>query len=142
MPGPTVTEAVVGTAATVAANRTGEPVSPVAVAVMVSTPVAPPAVSEAWASPPAPAADLAGATTVTPWSETHATVSPATPFPNWSLIFTTRGAANAEPVTAVWLLPLATASCVAAPGVPVAVNVTGDPVAPASVAVADWVPAV
>ncbi len=46
------------------------------------------------------------------------------------------------PMTACWALPLTSENAVAGPGVAVAVNVTGDPEAPLSVAVAVWVPAV
>ena len=46
------------------------------------------------------------------------------------------------PTVVVWLFPALTAICVAAPAVPVAVNVTGEPVSPADVAVRVLLPAV
>ena len=67
-------------------------------------------------------------------------MSPATPLPNWSLIFTTSGEPKAALVCALWALPLDTAICVAAPEVAVAVKPTGEPVAPLRVAVADCCP--
>src|SRR5260370_40957240 len=45
-------------------------------------------------------------------------------------------------MTACWASPLTRENAVAGPGVAVAVNVTGDPEAPLSVAVAVWGPAV
>ncbi len=138
MPEPTVTESVSDAVTTDAVNLIGEPVSPVAVAVIVSLPAVAPAVSNVCARPVAPDADLSEAGTVRPRTEAQVTVSPATPLPNWSLIFTTSGEPKAALVCALWALPLDTAICVAAPEVAVAENDTGEPVAPPSVAVALW----
>ncbi len=142
IPAPTVTAAVIGTVTAVAWNVTGEPVSPVLVAVMVLLPAVPPSVTVAWAVPVASVGPLAGVTIAEPEVTNHLTVTPDTPLPNWSLTFTWSGFARLELTAPVWLSPLTKVSRVAAPGVAVAVKVTGDPVAPLKVAVAVWVPAV
>jgi hypothetical protein len=79
-------------------------------------------------APPAPAAQL--------------TDTPTAGFPNESLTFTTRSEGNAVVPTADWASPETSAIDAAAPAVAVAVNVTGEPVSPAAVAVKVLVPAV
>ena len=142
IPGPTVTAALAGSVTAVAWNVTGEPVSPVLVAVMVLEPAVPPSVTVAWVVPVASVVPLAGVTIAEPEVTNQLTATPDTPLPNWSPTFTWSGFARLELTTPVWLSPLTKASCVAGPGVAVAVNLTGDPVAPLKVAVAVSAPAV
>ncbi len=71
------------------------------------------------------------------------TVTPATPTFETLVTFTTMGAPSAVLTVPVWLLPELTAMVVAADdAVPVALNVTGEPVSPATVAVAVCAPTV
>src|SRR5256884_2635781 len=69
------------------------------------------------------------------------TATPGTGLANWSRTITDGGVATAVPTVAAWLLPAFNAIWVAAPGAPVAVNVTGLPVRPVAVAVREFAPA-
>src|SRR5439155_15653493 len=62
-----------------------------------------------------------------PAATANVTATPATGFPFASLTITDGGALTALPAEAVWLVGLFAAMVVAAPAVPVAVNVTGLP---------------
>ena len=78
-----------------------------------------------------------------PWTNTatRLLLSAVSRFPYPSRIVTTGGVVNAAP-----LAPptgcVVTTNCIASPGVPVAVKVTGEPVSPATVAVSAFAPAV
>lgn len=135
---PTVTLAVVGMGAgvtAVALKVTGDPVSPSAVAVMMMGPAVPPAMTVTADSPDA-ALGTDGLETVAPVAA-QPTAVPATGFPCSSSTRACTGNANWVPVSAVWLSPAGTLERLAArPAAAVAVNVTGDPAAPVTVALA------
>src|SRR5207302_7223463 len=77
-----------------------------------------------------------------PGATANVTATPATALPNSSVTSTEGGIGTAVPAGTVWPLPSCTAIVVAAPAVPVAVNVTGLPVSDPDVAVSVFDPAV
>src|ERR1019366_7827178 len=130
-------------AAPVAVNVTGDPVSPVDVAVIVFVPAVVPSVQL-----PTVAIPLVFVVCVPlvmlppPEATTKVTLTPLTALPFASFTITLGSVATADPAVALWLFPAFTAIRAAAPTVPVAVNVTGDPVSPVDVAVKVFVAAV
>src|SRR5512143_2022806 len=127
----------------VAWKVTGEPERLPLVAVTVTGPGVAPRVRTDCAWPLAAVLLVVGLTDAVPPVTAHATDSPDTAFANWSVALTVSGEAEStafgEPV---WLSPLTRARNAAARAVAVAPNVTGEPAAPASVAVALCEPAV
>jgi hypothetical protein len=77
-----------------------------------------------------------------PLATAKVTLTPETGFPCESVTRTLGGVATTLPTVALWLLPALIAMVFAAPAVPVAVKVRGEPVSPALVAVKVFVPAV
>src|SRR5205085_280187 len=77
-----------------------------------------------------------------PGATANVTATPVTGFPFASLTITDGGALPAVPAVAAWLVGLFAAIVVAAPAVPVAVNVTGLPESDPDVAVKVFDPAV
>src|SRR5207247_1407413 len=130
--------------APVAVNVTGLPVSPLAVAVSEFGPAVGPRVHEVTAAIPLPlvVTGVVGFTVPPPEATANVMLTPATALPFTSRTITDGSTATGVPAVAVWLLPALIAICVAAPAVPVAVNVTGLPVSPLAVAVRVFGPAV
>src|SRR5690348_4610347 len=122
---------------------TGLPFTPGAVAVMVFAPAAVPSVHDVTAAIPfAPVVTgVVGATVPPPEATAKVTATPLTGLPFTSFTITDGAVATALPAVAVWLFPAFTAIWVAAPAVPVAVNVTGLPLSVPDVAVRVFVPA-
>src|SRR3989441_1150884 len=85
---------------------------------------------------------VVGATVPPPEVTANVTATPLTGLPLASCTITDGSTATAVPAVADWLFPALRAICVAAPVVPVAVNVTGLPVRPVDVAVRVFGPAV
>jgi hypothetical protein len=133
---PTVMLAVGGMgvgATAVALKVSGEPSSPSAVAVMIMGPAVPPAVTVTDEIPDS-ILGTAELDTLPPLAS-QPTVVPATPLPCSSVTNARTGNARAVPISAAWLSPSGTlARVAAAPAVAVAVKVTGEPLAPATVA--------
>src|SRR3989441_109784 len=77
-----------------------------------------------------------------PEATAKVTAPPLTGLPLASCTITDGSTGTAVPAVADWLFPALRAICVAAPVVPVAVNVTGLPVRPVDVAVSVFGPAV
>src|SRR5689334_14537443 len=92
--------------------------------------------------PVASVVSIALTTLPPPEATANVTIAPAAALLNWSRAITLGAVATFVLTVAVWALPALSASCVAAPAVPVAVNVTGLPVNPADVAVSVFDPAV
>jgi len=76
-----------------------------------------------------------------PLATANVTDVPGTALPYASLIDTTSGLASAVPTFAVWLLPDTIAIVAGAPGLPVAVNVIGEPVRPVALTLTLFGPA-
>ena len=135
---------VAAPAVPVAAKVIGLPVSPLAVAVRLFGPAVGPSVHDVTVAIPfAPVVTGAVGTTVPPPEATaNVTATAATGFPFPSFTMTEGGVATALPAVAVCPFPAFTAIELAAPAVPVAVNVTGLPVRDPAVAVRVLVPAV
>jgi hypothetical protein len=131
-------------AAPVAVNVIGLPVSPVAVAVSVFGPAVGPSVQDVTAAIPLVpvVTGVVGTTVPPPETTAKVTATPLTGLPFTSCTITEGSIGSAVPAVAVWLLPAFTAIELAAPAVPVAVNVTGLPVSPVAVAVSEFGPAV
>ena len=127
----------------VAVNVTGDPVRLPLVAVTVLDPTDVPRVQL-----PTVAIPLAFVVTDAPVTEpppdatANVTDTPETGLLLASFTITLGAVATAEPAVADWPLPPFTAICVAAPTVPVAVNVNGEPVSEPLVAVSVFEPAV
>src|SRR5205807_1659305 len=83
----------------------------------------------------------AGAELVAPPVPAQLTVTPLTGLAPTSLTRTLRGVTSVAPIVSVWALPAFKAIVVAPPLIAVAVNPTGEPASPGTVAVAVWVPA-
>ena len=130
-------------AVAVAVNVTGLPPSPDDVARSVSVLAAVPSVQEFTAAKPLALVVTGAAGSTVPLSPAVAnvTATPGTGLANWSRTITDGGVPTAVPTVAAWLLPAFNAIWVAAPGAPVAVNVTGLPVRPVAVAVSEFAPA-
>src|SRR5213596_4121905 len=128
----------------VAVNVTGLPVSVPEVAVSVFGPAVVPSVHEVTAAiPSAPVVTgVVGVTEPPPDATANVTATPATGFPFASCTITDGPTATAVPAVADWLFPPLSAIVLAAPVVPVAVNVTGLPVSVPEVAVSVFGPAV
>src|SRR5213596_3724582 len=116
----------------------------VPVAVNVFGPAVVPSVHEVTAAiPSAPVVTgVVGVTEPPPDATANVTATPATGFPFASCTITDGPTATAVPAVADWLFPPLSAIVLAAPAVPVAVNVTGLPVSVPEVAVSVFVPAV
>ena len=107
---------------------TGEPVRLSLAAVSVFDPAVVPSVQLPTAA--MPLAFVVADALVTeppPVATANVTETPETAFPFASFIITLGAVATAAPAAADWLLPPFTAICDAAPTVPAAVNVTGEP---------------
>src|SRR5439155_6001226 len=85
---------------------------------------------------------VVGLTVPPPEATPNVTATPPTGLPCVSRTITEGSTATAVPVVAAWPLPALMAIELAAPAVPVAVNVTGLPVSPLDVAVSVFGPAV
>src|SRR5213078_1596815 len=85
---------------------------------------------------------VVGLTVPPPDATANVTLTPATGFPFASRTITEGATGTAVPAGADWSLPALIAIVLAAPAVPVAVNVTGLPVSPVAVAVSEFGPAV
>src|SRR5207247_2185723 len=127
----------------VAVNVTGLPASPVAVAVSEFGPAVGPNVHDVTAAIPfAPVVTgVVGVTVPPPEATTNVTLTPATGLPFASRTITEGGVGTVVPAVADWLFPALSAIELAAPAVPVAVNVTGLPVSVPEVAVSVFGPA-
>ena len=120
----------------VAVNVTGEPASDPLVAVTVFDPATVPSVQlPTVAMPPAFVVTDALVTEPPPVATANVTLMPETGLLFASCTITLGAVAMAEPAVADCPSPALAAICVAAPTVPVAVNVTGDPVSDPLVAV-------
>src|SRR5690242_16269902 len=110
----------------VAVNVTGLPVSPVDVAVSVFGPAVGPSVHDVTvAIPLVPVVTaVVGLTVPPPEATANVTATPLTGLPFASRTITEGSTTTAVPAVAVWPFPALTAIEVAAPAVPVAVNVT------------------
>src|SRR3989442_1497301 len=128
----------------VAVDVTRLPVRPAGVAVPGFGPaVGPGAPAVPAAVPSAPGAPaVVGAPVPPPDVTANVTATPLTGLPLASCTITDGSTGTAVPAVADWLFPALRAICVAAPVVPVAVNVTGLPVSPLDVAVSAFGPAV
>ena len=124
----------------VAVKATGEPAKPVAAPSAPWPPSVAPRVQTVVA-PVVSVVEVVGATEPPPLVACQVITTPATPLPNWSAARTLRGAGSAMLTSPVCASPLLRASVVAAPGRAVAEKLTGDPLAPETVAVAVRVPA-
>lgn len=125
----------------VAAKAIGEPTSPGLAACADCAPIALPSVQLPEATPKLLESVVAAAIVPPPATTVHATDVPVTGLPNWSLTRTPSGVVSGVLTVPDWALPPASAMVAAAPAVAVAVNNTGDPVAPVTVAVAFFGPA-
>src|SRR5882724_8813533 len=127
----------------VAVNVTGLPVSPGAVALRVFAPAVVPSVQDVTAASPAAVVvtGAVGFTVPPPVATANVTATPATGLPFASRTITAGLTATAVPAVADWPLPALTAIELAAPAVPVAVNVIGLPVSPVAVALSVFGPA-
>src|SRR6184192_38196 len=129
----------------VAVNDTGLPVIPLPAAVAVSVFVFTVAGSVQLPTVAIPLPSVVCVPPVTlplPAAGVNVTATSATGFPFASLTITDGGDVTAVPAVADWLVGLFAAIVVAAPAVPVAVNVTGLPVSDPDVAVSVFDPAV
>src|ERR1041384_8860361 len=127
----------------VAVNVTGLPVRLPEVAVSEFDPAVVPSFHDVtFAMPVASVVSIALTTLPPPEATANVTIAPAAALLNWSRAITLGAVATFVLTVAVWPLPALSASCVAAPAVPVAVKVTGRPVNPADVAVSVFDPAV
>src|SRR5206468_1924908 len=126
---------VAGPTLPVAVNVTGDPERPVATAATLFAPAVVPSVSVVCVKPDAFVVPLVGATLPPPPVTPHVTFTPETGLLFASRTVTTNALPSADPAVLLWLFPDAEAIWVAAPTVPVAVNVTGEPVRPVAVAV-------
>ena len=121
----------------VAVNVTGDPVRPSLVAVSVFEPAVVPSVQLVTAATPsAPVVTaVVGSTDPPPDATANVTLTPDTGLLFASVTSTLGTTDTALPATADWPSPALIATVAALPGVPVAVNVTGEPVRPSLVAV-------
>ena len=127
----------------VAVKVTGEPERPLLVAVSVFVPAVVPRVQLPTVAMPAEFVVAEPPLTEPPPDATaKVTAIPETGLLFGSVTSTLGLVATAVPAVADWLLPALRAILAAAPAVPVAVNVTGEPVRPLLVAVSVFVPAV
>jgi hypothetical protein len=139
-----MTSWVAGPGVAVAVKLSGDPLAPASEAWAVWLPAVVPSVQVtedcAWSFVGTDCADTAPL----PGTATQATATPVIPFPYWSRTATTSGCPTLWATWAVWALPETATSCDAAAGMAVAVNVTGDPASPLTLAVAVllFVPAV
>jgi hypothetical protein len=128
----------------VAVKVTGEPLNPVVVAVSVFAPTIVPKVQAGLvAIPPLSViTEPEDANVPAPLLTAKVTATPLTALP-WASVTATDGAVpTAVPTVALCRSPDRNAIRTAAPAVPVAVKVTGEPVSPATVAVSAFAPAV
>ena len=130
----------------VAVNVTGLPVSPVAAAAIVLVPALAPTVHVVSVATPLAfvtiVAGVAGVIAPPPAVSVKITLAPLTPLPFASVTFTLGGAATALLTVADCAVSEFAISVVATPAVPFALNVTGLPVSPVTVAVTVLTPAV
>jgi hypothetical protein len=130
----------------VAVNVNGLPVSPADVAVTVLAPADAPSVHEVSVATPlalvTTVAGLTGLITPAPVAIVNTTLTPLTPLPFASVTFALGGAVTAVLTVADCVTNEFDTSVVAAPAVPVALNVTGLPLNPVAVAVTVLAPAV
>lgn len=127
----------------VALNVTGLPVSPLADAVTLFAPATAPSVHEVTvAMPLAFVTTDVGDTVPPPLAIANVTVVPLTTLPKASVTFTLGGAATFVLTVADCVVLDCAAMVTATPAVPVALNVTGLPVRPDTVAVTLFAPAV
>ena len=130
----------------VAVNVTGLPDNPATAAVTVFVPAVVPSVQLVNVATPLPLvttdAGLAGAIAPPPFVSVNVTVAPLTPLPCASVTFALGGALTDAPACADCDVTEFDTNADAAPGVPVALNVTGLPLSPAAVAVTVFAPAV
>src|SRR5574341_323176 len=115
---------------------------PLAVAVSVFVPATVPSVQlPTVAIPAASVVCVAPVTLPPPEAAANVTDTPATGLLYWSWTRTAGATVTALPTVAPWPSPALTLACVAAPGDPLAVNVTGLPPRPGEVAVRELAPA-
>src|SRR5438876_405453 len=121
---------VAAPAVPVAVKVTGLPVSPVAVAVSEFGPAVGPSVHDVTAAIPLlpVVTGVVGLTVPPPDAAANVTLTPPTGLPFASRTITEGATGTAVPAVADWSLPALIAIELAAPAVPVAVNVTGLPV--------------
>src|SRR5881396_2383946 len=121
-----IVSCVAAPAVPVAVKVTGVPV-PAAVAVSVLLPAVVPSVHDVIVAIPLASVmtAVAGLTVPLPDATAKRTGTPAVGLSNWSRTSTAGGVATAVPTVAACVAPAWIVSCVAAPAVPVAVNVTG-----------------
>src|SRR5439155_16095391 len=115
---------------------TGDPVSPFTSAVAVCAPAVVPNVCVAVAIPAPFVNDDSGGLEPPPPVTAHVTATPDTGLLPASVTLTAYGVPSVAPMVSVWALPENNAIVVAVPPTAVAVKVTGEPVNPATVAVA------
>jgi hypothetical protein len=125
----------------VALKVTGEPESPVEVAVTVLAPADVPSVRVEDALPSEPVVVLVTDREPPPAVTAKATLTPPTALLLASLTITTKGLDSVVPTVALWLFPENRAMLDGDPAVPVALKVTGEPERPVEVAVTVLAPA-